>query len=125
VLANLVKKPTIIAGLVLLALLGLQTWRLVGVQQDLAQAVLEKATIVAEIATARAEGVAEGARQQKAAQEEKDRRHAEIVAGLEKDKAQLQKSYDNTYSMLRDFAGRERQCLLEPLPEKVLENFRR
>jgi hypothetical protein len=118
-------KPTYIAIAILLALVGLQTWRLSSAHLDLAQAQTAQAELVAAIAEARVEGVVEGARQQKAAQDELQRRHDGIVAGLEADKAELQKHYDATYNMLRDYAGRERQCLLEPLPEEVLKEFRR
>lgn len=122
----LLKKPSVIAILVLVALLGVQTWRLSAAHLETAQVQVAQAELVANVATARAEGLAEGARQQKEAQDKLDAEHKSIVAGLEADKAKLQKSYDNTYNMLREFAATERWgCLKEPLPEKVLEEFRR
>jgi hypothetical protein len=124
-LASLLK-PSYIAIAVLLAILGLQTWRLSAAHLETAQVVAEKATLVADIATARTEGVLEGQRQRKAAEDLLTEKHRQIVAGLEKDKAALQKHYDDTYKMLQGFAGTERWgCLKEPLPENILENFRR
>lgn len=122
----LLKNPTYIAIAVLLVLLGVQTWRLSASKLETAQAVLAKTELVADIATARAEGEVEGARRLKEAQDELNAEHARIVSGLEADKAALKKSYDNTYNMLREFAGTERWgCLKDPLPENILEQFRR
>lgn len=119
-------KPTYIVIAVLVALLGVQTWRLTSAHSDTAQAQLQMAQLTASVASARAEGEAEGSRRQKAAQDAKDAAHAAIVAGLEADKVQLQKHYADTYSMLQKFAAEPKwQCLNEPLPETVLHEFRR
>lgn len=119
-------KPSYLAIGVLVALLGVQSWRLNSAHLEVAQVEAAKSAIVADIATKRAEGVAEGVSRQKAAQAALEAEHAAIVAGLRADKAQLQKHYDDTYSMLQRFAGTERWgCLKEPLPESVLKEFRR
>lgn len=119
-------KPTYIAIAVLIVLLGMQTWRLNSAQLEVAHVQTAQAQLVADVATARADGVAEGARQQQAAQTAKDAAAAAIIAGLQADKVELQKHYDATYNMLKDFAGQEKwSCLKEPLPESVLNEFRR
>lgn len=119
-------KPSYIAIALLAVLAGVQTVRLSGAKADTAREVAAKATLVAQIATARADGLAEGARRVKIAQDALEAAHLKIVAELESDKAEIKKHYDQTYGLLKDLAATPKwACLNDPLPENVLENFRR
>lgn len=119
-------KPSYIAIAVLVLLLGVQTWRLTATQSDVAEQKLVMAQTREEIATKRTEGVQEGRRQQLAAQAAIDAQNDKIIEGLRADNLVIQKHYDNTYNMLKDFAAKpEWECLSKPLPESVLQEFRR
>jgi hypothetical protein len=118
-------KPSYIVIGVLVALLGVQTWRLSGAKLETAHLETAGATLMAEIAKQRADGVLEGVQRQKAASDKLEAQHREIIAGLKEDKATLQKHYDATYLLLKQFAAQEEwSCLEKPLPEYVLEKLR-
>lgn len=119
-------KPSYIAILLLLAALGWQTFRVSSAHLDLAKAEKAQAVLTADIATKRAEGVEEGRRQESAARAELDAKRDNIIAGLQSDKIELQKHYDATYSMLYQLSTQDKfACLATPLPETVLQEFRR
>lgn len=119
-------KPSYIAIALLAVLLGVQTVRLAGSQSEVAEAVLKERTLVADIATARVAGIQEGAARQKIAYDALQAAHLAIVKGLEEDKQDIQKRYDATTGVLHDLAKIEKwACLKEPLPEPVLQEFRR
>lgn len=119
-------KPTYVVIALLLAGLGVQTWRLTSANQDLADFKVERAELVADIAVQREAGVREGVARQRAAQATLDAEHQRIVAGLESDKAKIQRSYDNTYQMLYQLSTQDKfSCLAAPLPEETLKEFRR
>lgn len=119
-------KPSYIAIALLAVLLGVQTMRLSSSQADTAREVASKATLVAQIATARADGLEEGARRQKIAADALEAAHLKIVAGLETDKLEIQKHYDQTYGILKSLAATPQwACLDEPLPDEALNEFRR
>ncbi len=120
------RKPSNIAIAVLTALLALQSWRLSGSQVDVAESETARQTLVADIATKRAEGVIEGRRLQLEAQAKLDAERAAIVAGLESDKAQAEKALAETERKLRGLAAIDAwACLAKPLPEDILKEFRR
>lgn len=119
-------KPSYIAIALLTVAVGIQTVRLSAATADVAREVAAKATLVAQIATARTEGVQEGARRQKIAYDALQAAHLAIVKGLEEDKADIDRRYQETSGILKDLARIEKwACLREPLPEPVLKEFRR
>ena len=121
----LVRALSIGAG-VLAALLGVQTSRLSHARLDLAKAETAQAQFLADIATQREAGVRDGVARQKAAQDELEARNREIIAGLKAANAKIQRSYDNTYAMLRESAATPRySCYNEPMTEQMLQEFRR
>lgn len=119
-------KPSYIAIALLAVGLGIQTVRLSNANADTATAVAAKATLVAQIATARVEGIEEGRRRQQIAYDALQAAHLKIVAELEADKAKAQAGYEQTAKILSDLAKIQKwACLKEPLPEEVLNEFRR
>lgn len=118
--------PTILAGAALVAAVVIQTMRLNHVQTALAEQKTIQANLVADVATARADGLESGLKLQKAAQAVIDAKREEITTGLLLDAAKREQAQQARATHLAQLLADGRWlCLREPLPEPVLEEYRR
>lgn len=114
----------IVAGL-LAGLLATQTIRLGHAKLTIERQKVDKAQFEAEIAAKRAEGVAEGAKQQREAQALIDAKRSAIEAATLRDAQRRVREAESRAARLAErLAGEQWQCLREPLSEEVLNEYR-
>ncbi len=109
----------------LVAAVGIQTYRLQGARADLAACGAAQSVFEADLAAQHAMGVAEGVRQQQAAQAALDARRANMAAERVRQAEARAKAADARSARLAKLLSEAKQdCLLQPLDEGVLNEFR-
>lgn len=109
----------------LVAAVGVQTYRLQGAKADLAACEASRSVFEASLAVRVAEGVAEGVKQQQEAQAALDARRANMAAEKVRQAEVRARAADARAARLARLLSEAKQdCLMQPLPEEVLNEFR-
>lgn len=109
----------------LVAAVGVQTYRLQGVRADLAACEAAGEQFAADLAVKRAEGVLEGVKQQQEAQAALDARRATMAAAAVR-QAEVRVAAANARAarLAKLLSEAKQDCLMQPLDEAVLQEFR-
>ena len=109
----------------LIAALGVQTWRLDHAQKKLAEQALAQNQFELSLADQRAKGIEEGARLQREAQKKFDDAHAAIEsARLASERRRASAAEARAQRLESMLSAKEWGCLDVGLPEEVLNEFR-
>lgn len=123
---GLPSKATLIGAAVLLIALAAQSYRLNSAKETIAEQKTAAATLTANIATARLEGMEAGRLAQKAAQDEIVAAHQRIEDGMRADlQARAAEALKNNELVQKALSGDQWKCLRDPLPPAVLDIYRR
>lgn len=109
----------------LVAAVGIQTYRLQGARADLAACGAAREEFEASLALRHAEGVLEGVKQQQEAQAALDARRANMAAERVRQAEARAKAADARSARLAKLLSEAKQdCLMQPLDETILQEFR-